>query len=125
MRPLFPESSDSHHDYFLPMKHWPIFSVSTRTNAELSLLIVPFEGDNLDVAQKGWSAAMESYRIEVERRFEAVVNTWPFLKVFWKFKGFPASIELYFTVAVLLTNARNYFHPSKTSRRLNYPPPSV
>ena len=68
---------------------------------------------------------MESYRIEVERRFEAVVNTWPFLKVFWKFKGFPASIELYFTVAVLLTNARNCFHPSKTSRRLNCPPPAV
>ncbi len=89
-------------------------------------LISPYSGPGQRSAtEQTFNTQMSSVRMEVEHGFGVVLNTWPFLRAFWKHRVYLSPVGRYYRVAVLLTNARNCLHPNQVSLHFNCPPPEL
>lgn len=89
-------------------------------------LISPYSGPGVRSRREHeFNTRMSSVRIEVEHGFGVVLNTWQFLYTFWKHRVYQSPVGRYYRVAVLLTNARNCFHPNQVALHFGCRPPEL
>jgi hypothetical protein len=88
------------------------------------VLISPFSGDKT-AEEIEWNKDMSSVRMSVEHAFGIVLNSWPYLRAFWKHRVYASPVGRYYRVGVLLSNAINCFRPNQTAQRYDCAPPTV
>jgi len=70
----------------------------------------------LTAVEHTWNTAMGGVCISVEHAFGIVLQEWTFLHCSWKHQILGTACGLWYRVAVLLTNAHNFFVPNQTAQ---------
>lgn len=86
---------------------------------------VPFQGSNLNSAQRAFNKAMSKARVMVEWLFKRVKLYWTTVDFKSKMRIAESPVGSLYLCAMLLTNMRNCLYPNTISQYFKCPPPSL
>ena len=90
------------------------------------IIITPFKGSHLSVAEEDFNEAMSACRVSVEHSFGRVVNLFGFLDYSRTQRVLQSAVALHYLVATLLTNCRTCLDGgNQTSMRFEVAPPTL
>jgi hypothetical protein len=85
----------------------------------------PLAQFSLPEDQQRWNAALSSVRIEVERAFRSVQQSWTYTAFGKGLRAGMQPVAAYFVIAILLTNVQTCLRGRERRNRFGLTPPTV